>query len=190
MRVGPVRPADTSGPHESVRSARVNLIEALMREPFGAAAARSLVRRREMFQEGKIYRRGEISETLRATFVELGGDPKTTTEGVSRVLKKLLHDDDFPFRRVEGKAGLGRYRFLGRQPTTGVDASPHRGLQDELRNVRTAVDEVQTGIRTVQARFDAWVEGLTDMVQAVREVDQRLTTMERMVTRTAEPPAE
>ncbi|MCY3988604.1 MAG: hypothetical protein OXF94_08410 [Gammaproteobacteria bacterium] len=81
----------------------------LIKDPFGAAAARELCRRSGLFEPGRLYRRIEISETLRKEFVRRGGASGTTNAAVATVLKKWLLTRASPFHREM----RGRYRFLG-----------------------------------------------------------------------------
>ena len=106
----------------------MELLKDLIRGPFGTAAARELCRRSGLFEPGRLYRRVEISDTLRAEFVRHGGDPGTTSANVATVLKKWLLGSASPFRREM----RGRYRFLGiereitQYPGTGVGGSAVR----------------------------------------------------------------
>lgn len=86
----------------------MELIEELAKERFGADAARELCRRPGLFEPGRLYRRHEISRTLRDEFVRRGGDEGTTKDDVARVLKKWLLGRDSPFE----KEMRGRYRFV------------------------------------------------------------------------------
>ncbi|MCY3940166.1 MAG: hypothetical protein OXG29_03675 [Gammaproteobacteria bacterium] len=87
----------------------MDLLNDLIKDPFGAAAARELCRRNGLFEPGRLYRRIEISETLRKEFVRRGGASGTTNAAVATVLKKWLLTRASPFRREM----RGRYRFLG-----------------------------------------------------------------------------
>ncbi len=87
----------------------MDLLDDLTKEPFGADAARELCRKSGLFEPGRLYRRIEISETLRREFVGHGGDSSTTTADVATVLKKWLFGSASPFQREM----RGRYRFLG-----------------------------------------------------------------------------
>lgn len=87
----------------------MDLLEDLVRDPFGAAAARELCRRSSLFEPGRLYRRIEISDTMRREFVRRGGASGTTNAAVGTVLKKWLLTPASPFRREM----RGRYRFLG-----------------------------------------------------------------------------
>ena len=123
-----------------VRMERMSLLEDLIREPFGASAARELCRRSGLFEPGWVYRRIEISETMRREFVRQGGASGTTNAAVATVLKKWLLTRASPFRREM----RGRYRYLGiereirQYQGTGVGGSAVRdapvddGLTPEL----------------------------------------------------------
>ena len=87
----------------------MDLLNDLIKDPFGAAAARELCRRSGLFEPGRLYRRIEISETLRKEFVRRGGASGTTNAAVATVLKKWLLTRASPFHREM----RGRYRFLG-----------------------------------------------------------------------------
>ena len=87
----------------------MDLLNDLIKEPFGAAAARELCRMGGLFQSGRLYRRIEISDALRKEFVRHGGASGTTNAAVATVLKKWLLTRASPFR----KEMRGRYRFLG-----------------------------------------------------------------------------
>ena len=106
----------------------MDLLDELIKDSFGAAAARELCRRSGLFEPGRLYRRIEISETLRKEFVRRGGASDTTNAAVATVLKKWLLTRASPFRRET----RGRYRFLGRERdttqyrSTGVGGSPVR----------------------------------------------------------------
>ena len=92
----------------------MDLLEDLIRDPFGAAATRELCRRGGLFEPGRLYRRIEISDTLRKEFVRQGGTSGTTNADVATVLKKWLLTRASPFRREM----RGRYRFLGFESDT------------------------------------------------------------------------
>ena len=106
----------------------MDLLKDLARDPFGAAAARELCRRSGLFEPGRLYRRIEISETMRREFVRQGGASGTTTAAVATVLKKWLLTPASPFRRET----RGHYRFRGFERETreyaraGVGGSPVR----------------------------------------------------------------
>ena len=106
----------------------MDLLEDLIKDPFGAAAARELCCRSGLFEPSRLYRRIEISETLCKEFVRHGGDPGTTNAAVATVLKKWLLTRASHFRRE----ARGRYRLLGLQrenreyPGAGVGGSPVR----------------------------------------------------------------
>ena len=85
----------------------MDILDDLVRERFGREAVRSLSEKPGLFEPGRLYRRAEISEKLRAEFVNLGGDANTTKEDVAVALKTWLHGADCPFR----KEARGRYRF-------------------------------------------------------------------------------
>lgn len=85
------------------------ILNHLVKEPFGAAAAHALCRVRGLFEPGRLYRRLEISDALRGAFVEHGGAADTTRARVAQVLKKWLVGSASPFR----KEARGLYRFLG-----------------------------------------------------------------------------
>lgn len=103
-------------------------LEDLVRDPFGAAAARELCRRSGLFEPGRLYRRIEISDTMRREFVRQGGASGTTNAAVATVLKKWLLTTASPFRREM----RGRYRFLAfergirQYPGAGAGASAVR----------------------------------------------------------------
>lgn len=90
----------------------MDLLDNLVEEKFGAAAAHALCREPGLFEPGKLYRRVEISDTLRDEFVRRGGDRATRSQDVATVLKKWLFGAASPFRRE----ARGRYRFLGCEP--------------------------------------------------------------------------
>ena len=92
----------------------MELLNDLIKEPFGAAAARELCRMVGLFQPGRLYRRIEISDALRKEFVRYGGASGTTNAAVATVLKKWLLTHASPFR----KEMRGRYRFLGLEADT------------------------------------------------------------------------
>lgn len=92
----------------------MDLLNDLIKDSFGAAAARELCRKSGLFEPGRLYRRIEISETLRKEFVRYGGDSGTTNTAVATVLKKWLLTRASPFRREM----RGRYRFLGHERGT------------------------------------------------------------------------
>ena len=118
----------------------MDLLEDLIRDPFGAAAARGLCRGSGLFEPGRLYRRIEITERLRREFVRQGGASGTTNTAVATVLKKWLLTRASPFRREM----RGRYRYLGferdtmHNPDTGAGGSAVRdapvddGLTPEL----------------------------------------------------------
>lgn len=93
----------------------MELMDDLVKERFGADAARELCQKPGLFERGRVYRRIQISRKLRDEFVERGGDEKTTPEAVAVALKKWLVASDSPFSRV----GRGRYRFAGVEASTG-----------------------------------------------------------------------
>lgn len=105
----------------------MDLMDDLVKERFGADAARELCQKPDLFEQGTLYKRIEISETLRAEFVRRGGDNNTRTNDVSLVLKKRLIGSISPFR----KEIRGRYRFLGFDGATeqvlAVDAGGSAG---------------------------------------------------------------
>lgn len=106
----------------------MELLDDLVKERFGVAAARELCRRGGLFEPGRLYRRIEISEVLRREFVRHGGASGTTNAAVATVLKKWLLARASPFRREM----RGRYRFLGiyretmQYPGDGVGGSAVR----------------------------------------------------------------
>lgn len=106
----------------------MDLLKDLAKDPFGAAAARELCRGSGLFEPGRLYRRIEISETMRREFVRQGGASGTTTAAVATVLKKWLLTPASPFR----KETRGHYRFLGSERYTerstgaGIGGSPVR----------------------------------------------------------------
>ena len=87
----------------------MDLINDLVEERFGTHVARELCRERGLFEQGRLYARSHITETLRHEFVKRGGNDDTGNDAVARVLKKWLVGPDSPFR----KEMRGRYRFLG-----------------------------------------------------------------------------
>lgn len=87
----------------------MDLVEDLVKDRFGTDAARELCRTSGLFEPGKLYRRIDISETLRDEFVRRGGDDGTRKDSVALVLKKWLLGPDSPFT----KETRGRYRFRG-----------------------------------------------------------------------------
>ena len=87
----------------------MDLIKDLVRDRFGTAVAHELCKESGLFEQGKLYRRINITETLRDEFVKRGGDDDTSKGGVVGVLKKWLLGSASPFR----KETHGRYRFLG-----------------------------------------------------------------------------
>lgn len=104
----------------------MELIEELAKERFGADAARELCRRPGLFEQGRLYRRHEISRTLRDEFVRRGGDEGTTKDDVARVLKKWLLGRDSPFE----KEMRGRYRFVRAGGSAGRVLDPVDGYPD------------------------------------------------------------
>lgn len=102
----------------------MELLEDLVKERFGRAAVRTLCEKPGLFEPGRLYRRVDISEKLRAEFVNLGGDSSTTKEDVAVALKTWLHGPDCPFR----KEARGRYRFRG------SDGEPDLRLRVEHRS--------------------------------------------------------
>ena len=100
----------------------MDLLEDLVRDPFGAAAARELCRRSGLFEPGRLYRRIEISDTMRREFVRQGGASGATNAAVAAVLKKWLLTSASPFRREM----RGRYRFLGFE--RGIRQYPSPGV--------------------------------------------------------------
>ena len=98
-------------------------VDFLMKEPFGAEAARELCRIPGIFDLGRIYRREQISTTLQSSFVERGGNEHTSKHAVATVLKKWLRQDSSPFEKVCDKHGRemrGRYRFIGYDDQQGA----------------------------------------------------------------------
>ena len=104
--------------HKGIK-VKKNILNHLVKEPFGAAAARELCRGGGVFEPGRLYRRLEISDALRGAFVEHGGAAGTTRARVAQVLKKWLVGSASPFR----KEARGLYRFLGRE----ADAARYLG---------------------------------------------------------------
>lgn len=104
----------------------MELIEELARERFGADAARELCRRPGLFEQGRLYRRYEISKTLRDEFVGSGGREGTTKDDVARVLKKWLLGRDSPFE----KEMRGRYRFVRADGSGGQAAGSADAYRD------------------------------------------------------------
>ena len=102
-------------------------MEDLVRDRFGAAAARELCRKPGLFEQGRLYRRIDIIEMLRDEFIRHGGDDNTQKDDVTPVLKRWLLGPTSPFDKVI----RGRYRFLGFDDTTGqvlnVDARGSAG---------------------------------------------------------------
>ncbi len=96
----------------------MDILDDLVKERFGRAAVRGLCEKPGLFEPGRLYRRVDICEKLRAEFVTLGGDAATTKEDVAVALKTWLHGPDCPFR----KEARGRYRF--RDAEAESDQSP------------------------------------------------------------------
>ena len=87
----------------------MSLLDDLVRERFGADAAREVCQISGLFEHDKLYRRVEISDTIRDEFVKRGGDATTTRDAVALVLKRWLLGSTSPFRKEQ----RGRYRFVG-----------------------------------------------------------------------------
>lgn len=87
----------------------MDILSQLTKAPFGAAAARELCRLSGLFEAGRLYRRVEVCDALRAAFIEHGGPADTSRERVATVLKKWLVGSASPFRRE----ARGLYLFLG-----------------------------------------------------------------------------
>ena len=87
----------------------MNLIGDLVKDRFGTAVAHELCKESGLFEQGKLYRRDDIIEKLRAEFVKRGGDDDTPKAAVVSVVKKWLSGSASPFR----KEMRARYRFLG-----------------------------------------------------------------------------
>lgn len=87
----------------------MDILSQLTKAPFGTAAARELCRLNELFETGRLYRRVEVSDALRAAFIDHGGSADTSRERVATVLKKWLVGSASPFR----KEARGLYLFLG-----------------------------------------------------------------------------
>lgn len=121
----------------------MDLMDDLVKERFGAAAARELCRKRDLFEQGTLYKRIEISETLRDEFVRCGGDENTRTDDVAIVLKKWLLGSISPFR----KEIRGRYRFLGFDGATGqvLDVAAAGSAGGDVANGGAPVPEREIG---------------------------------------------
>ncbi|MYD71820.1 MAG: GIY-YIG nuclease family protein [Acidobacteria bacterium] len=121
----------------------MDLIEDLIKDRFGTAAANELCQKPGLFEPGRLYKRIDISKALRDEFVRRGGDANTRKDDVVPVLKKWLLGAASPFR----KEARGRYRFLGHDGATepAFDVSA-RGA-DEGRDARddTPVPERELG---------------------------------------------
>ena len=91
----------------------MELMDDLVKERFGADAARELCSRPGLFEQGGLYKREQISEMLRDEFVELSGE--TTKDAVAQVLKKWLSRSASPFSKVT----RGRYQFVGARASSG-----------------------------------------------------------------------
>lgn len=87
----------------------IDILSQLTKVPFGTAVALELCRLNKLFEPGRLYRRVEVSDTLRAAFIEHGGSADTSRERVATVLKKWLVGSASPFR----KEARGLYLFLG-----------------------------------------------------------------------------
>ena len=87
----------------------MDLVRDLVKHRFGITVARELCEKFGLFEQGRLYRRSDISGTLRDEFVRRGGSDDTTKDSVARVLKKWLLHPDSPFQ----KEARGLYRFLG-----------------------------------------------------------------------------
>ena len=118
----------------------MDLIEDLVKDRFGTAVANELCQKPGLFEPGRLYKRIDISETLRDEFVRRGGDVNTRRDDVVPVLKKSLLGAASPFR----KEARGRYRFLGHDGATerAFDGSARGGsfgcsLADQDRQGRT-----------------------------------------------------
>lgn len=124
-------------------------IEDLVKERFGTNVARELSRKPGLFEDGKLYPRSHITETLRDEFVRRGGDDDTRKDAVARVLKKWLAAPSSPFRREM----RGRYRFLGFDAAIGQGL----GMADPDRATRpvapSPVREVGAGSYEVYAWY-------------------------------------
>ena len=77
----------------------MDLIEDLVKERFGTHVARALSREPGLFEQGRLYARSYITETLRNEFVKRGGDHDTRNDAVARVLKKWLVSPRQPFSK-------------------------------------------------------------------------------------------
>ena len=103
------------------------LLEDLVEDRFGIIVARELCKQPGLFEQGKLYRRVVVAETLRDEFVRRGGDEDTSRDAVVRVLKKWLPGPASPFQ----KETYGRYRFIGSDGATeqalGVDGRSSAG---------------------------------------------------------------
>lgn len=87
----------------------MDIMEDLLKEPFGPDIARLLCAEPGMFEQERLYKRIEIIKKLHDEFVNRGGNESTRKDNVALVLKKLLSGPDSPFLRVI----RGRYRFCG-----------------------------------------------------------------------------
>ena len=87
----------------------MDILRQLTKIPIGTGAARELCRLNQLFEPGRLYRRVEVSDALRAAFIEHGGSADTSREWVATVLRKWLVGSASPFR----KEARGLYLFLG-----------------------------------------------------------------------------
>ena len=121
----------------------MDLIEDLVKERFGTHIARELCREPGLFEQGRLYARSHITETLRNEFVKRGGDDDTRNDAVARVLKKWLVGSDSPFR----KELRGRYRFLGFGGVIelAVGVGDRRAARSDASSEGTLVPEHEIG---------------------------------------------
>ena len=108
----------------------MELLDDLVREPFGTAAASELCRGSGLFDTGRLYRRIEICEMMRREFIRRGGASGTTSAAVAAVLKKWLLGSGSPFSREM----RGRYRFVG----FDTGAAQYPGMSVQLNAVQDA----------------------------------------------------
>ena len=121
----------------------MDLMADLVKDRFGADAARELCRKSGLFEQGRLYKRSEISETLRDEFVKLGGDHTTRKENVATVLKKWLRGSASPFQNPT----RGRYRFLGFDSATeqALDVDARGSAGSDVANGDVPIPEREIG---------------------------------------------
>ncbi len=108
-----------------------HLEDYLVKEKFGAEAARKLCQIPGIFNPDKVYRREDINQELRDRFVRYGGSKDTTKDDVTAPIKKWLTQDDCPFEKI----ARGRYRFVSDDSQDDIP-----GLPGDEKNVPTAED--------------------------------------------------